>query len=140
MATKTKPDFVDEKNCFFNRQEMDFELICMFVSPKIQYHVISLSTPDEVWTKLEVLFEIKEYCEERMHDIDKTKPAKKPPEEQASQFEETFACTMHASQEPHAETSACATHASQVTLAKTFAHPMNASQEPHEETSHILLF
>jgi hypothetical protein len=67
----------------------------MFVSPELQYHVedSSLSTPDELWTKLEVLFRIKEYCEECMQEIDKTKPTENPLEEQASQFEET----LHAS-------------------------------------------
>jgi hypothetical protein len=70
---------------------MAFRLICMSVSPEIQYHVISLSTLDEVWTKLEVLFGIKEDCEECMQEIDKTKPTENPPEEQDSQFEETFA-------------------------------------------------
>jgi hypothetical protein len=57
---------------------MAFRLICMSMFLlEIQYHVEeSLSTPDEVWTKLEVLFRIKEYCEECMQDIDKTKPTK----------------------------------------------------------------
>jgi hypothetical protein len=88
----------DEKNDFLNRQDMAFRLIYMFVSPEIQYHVedLSLSTPDEVWTKLEVLFRIKEDCEECMQDIDKTKPTENPLEEQASQFEETLhAPCMH---------------------------------------------
>jgi len=115
METKEDPNSVDKKNYFFNGQDMAFRIICMYVSSEIQYHVISLSTPDEAWIKLEVLFRIKEDCEECMQDIDKTKPMK----EQASNFEETFACTMHASQ---------------VTLAEIFAHPMHASQEPHAET------
>jgi hypothetical protein len=53
---------------------MALGLICMSVSPELQYHVeeLSLSTPDELWTKLEVLFRIKKYCEECMQEIDKT--------------------------------------------------------------------
>jgi hypothetical protein len=82
--TKNRSTSIDEKNHFLNRQDMAFRLICMSVSLEIQSHVVSLSTPDEVWTKLEVLFGIKEDCEECMSKIDKTKPTKNPPEEQAS--------------------------------------------------------
>jgi hypothetical protein len=64
---------------------------CLFLL-EIQLHVVSLSTPDEVWTKLEVLFGIKEYCEECMPENAKTKPQENPLEEQASQLppEEDF--------------------------------------------------
>jgi len=65
---------------------MDFRVIYVFVSPEIQLHVVSLSTPNEVWSKLEVLFWIKEDCEEFMLENAKTNPAEKPPEEQASQL------------------------------------------------------
>jgi hypothetical protein len=58
----------------------------MFVSLEIQSHVASISTPYEVWTKLEVLFEIKEYCEECMTKIEKTNPTENPLEEQASRL------------------------------------------------------
>jgi hypothetical protein len=85
------------KIIFSTDKDMAFELICMFVSLEIQYHVISLSTLDEVWTKLEVLFGIKENFEECMQEINKTKPTKNPLEEQSFQFEETSACTVHAS-------------------------------------------
>jgi hypothetical protein len=69
MKTKVDPDFADDKSHFINRKDMAFRLINIFVSPEIQYYVISLSTPDEVWTKLEVLFGIKEDCEEWMEDV-----------------------------------------------------------------------
>jgi hypothetical protein len=80
MTIEVEPDSADEKNNFLNKQYMAFRLIYMSVSSKIQYHVedLSLSTPDKVWTKLEVLFRIKEYFEEYMQDIDKTKPIEKP--------------------------------------------------------------
>jgi hypothetical protein len=47
MATKVEPDSPEEKNDFLNRQDMALRLICMFVSPELQYHVedSSLSTP-----------------------------------------------------------------------------------------------
>jgi len=81
---------------------MALRLICMSVSPELQYHVeeLSLSTPNELWTKLEARFRIKKDWEECMQEIDKTMPIENPPEEQASLFEGTFAY-----QEPHGETS-----------------------------------
>jgi len=64
---------------------MAFRLIYTFVSPEIQHHVedLSLSTPDEVCMKLEIIFKIKKYCEECMQGIDKKKIVKKPLEEQS---------------------------------------------------------
>jgi hypothetical protein len=62
---------------------MGFRLMCMFVSPEIKLHVVLLSTPNEVWTKLEVLFRIKEDCEERRPENMKTKPIEKKPIEQS---------------------------------------------------------
>jgi hypothetical protein len=47
---------------------MALELICVSISPELQYHVEeeSLSTLDKLWTRLEVLFGNKEYCEDCM--------------------------------------------------------------------------
>jgi len=78
METKIDHTSSDEKNHFLNIHDMDFRLICMSFSPKIQLHVVSLSNPDEVWTKLEVLFGIKEYCEECMPENAKIKLAENP--------------------------------------------------------------
>jgi hypothetical protein len=89
METKVEPDSPEEKNDFLNRQDMALGCICLSISPKIQYHVESLSTPDELWTRLEVLFGNKEDCEDCMQEIEKIEPAENPPEDQASQFEET---------------------------------------------------
>jgi hypothetical protein len=77
------------KNDFPKRQDMALGCICLYISPEIQYHVESLSTPDEAWTKLEVIFGLKEDCEQGMHEINKTTPTKKPSKDQASQFKET---------------------------------------------------
>jgi len=76
METKAETGSPEEKNDFLNKQDMDLRLICMLVSLELQYHVEDslLSTPDKLWTKLEVLFGIKEVCEECMPNNSKTKP------------------------------------------------------------------
>jgi hypothetical protein len=59
MATKVEPDSVDEKNDFLNRQDMAIGSICMFVSPELFHQVYEESkesTPNELWTRLEVQF------------------------------------------------------------------------------------
>jgi hypothetical protein len=93
MTTKVDHDSVDEKNYFLNTQDMDLRLICMSISPELQYHVKdeSISTMNELWTILEVLFKNKEDCEDCMQKIDKKYLAEKPLEDQASQFEDTSA-------------------------------------------------
>ena len=75
-----------EKNNFLNTQDIDLIFIYVTISPKLQYYVEeeSLSTPSELWTRLEVLFENKEGCEDCMQKIDKIEPAGKSPEDQAS--------------------------------------------------------
>jgi hypothetical protein len=158
METEVEPDSVDEKNDFLNRQDMALRLICISISPELQYHVEeeSLSTLDELWTRLEVLFGNKEDCEDCMQKVDKIEPTENPLEDQASQFEEPSTQVsahifvpfigddvysisdlfseshvediMHASQEPHVDTFSCTMHASQEPHAET---PMHASQEPH---------
>jgi hypothetical protein len=65
---------------------MAFVLICLIVSLEIQFHVESLSTPDKVWTKLEVPFGKKDDHEECMTKSSKTNPIENPSEEQASQL------------------------------------------------------
>jgi hypothetical protein len=84
METKVELDSDDDKKHFFHRHDIDFRLIFMSISPEIQYNVISLSTPNEVWTKLEVLFGINKYCEECLQYIDKTNLVEMPTQEQAS--------------------------------------------------------
>jgi hypothetical protein len=59
-------DSVDEKNDFLNRQDMAIGSIDMFVSPELLHQVYEESqglTPNELWTRLDVLFGNKEYCE-----------------------------------------------------------------------------
>jgi hypothetical protein len=77
------------KNDFPKRQDMALGCICLYISHEIHYHVESLSTPDEAWIKLEVIFGLKEDCEQGMHKIKGTTPIEKPSKYQASQFKET---------------------------------------------------
>jgi hypothetical protein len=80
METEVELDSADEKNDFLNTQDMALGLICMSISPKLQYHVEeeSLSTLNELWTRLEVLFGNKEGCEDCMQKIDKIEPTGNP--------------------------------------------------------------
>jgi hypothetical protein len=59
MAMEIEHDSVDEKNDFLNRQDMAIGSIDMSVSPKLFHQVYEESqglTPNELWTRLEVLF------------------------------------------------------------------------------------
>jgi hypothetical protein len=59
MAMEVEPDSVDEKNDFLNRQDMAIGCILYFISPEILHQVYDDSqefTPNELWTRLEVLF------------------------------------------------------------------------------------
>jgi hypothetical protein len=69
MAMEVEPDSTDEKNDFLNRQDMAIGCICMSVSLELFHQVYEESqesTPNELWTRLEVLFGNKEYCEDFM--------------------------------------------------------------------------
>jgi hypothetical protein len=59
MAMEVEPDSTDEKNDFLNRQDMAIGFICLSISPEILHQVYDVSqdsTPNELWTRLEVLF------------------------------------------------------------------------------------
>jgi hypothetical protein len=121
---------------------------CMlyFISPKILHQVYDdsqKSTPNELWTRLEVLFETKEDCEDFMQEVEQIEPEENPSKDQASYYEESSTKVFaqiciplieddvysisnlfsefhvediwHASQESHADTFACTMHASQET-------------------------
>jgi hypothetical protein len=146
MAMEVEPDSVDEKNDFLNRQDMAIGSIGMSVSLELFHQVYEESqglTPNELWTRLEVLFGNKEYCEDFMQEVEQIEPEEKPSEDQASYYEESSTKVFaeicipiieddvysisdlfseihvediwHASQESHADTVACTMHASQET-------------------------
>jgi hypothetical protein len=59
MEMEVESDFVDEKNDFLNRQDMDIGCILYFISPRILhqvYHDSQEFTPNDLWRILEVLF------------------------------------------------------------------------------------
>ena len=92
MAMEVEPDFADEKNDFLNRQDMVIGCILWFISPKILHQVYDESqesTPNDLWTILEVLFGNKEYCEDFMQEVEQIEPEENPSEDQASYYEES---------------------------------------------------
>jgi hypothetical protein len=59
MAMEVELDSTDEKNDFLNRQDMAIGCILYFISPEIIQQVYDgsqESNPNELWTRLEVLF------------------------------------------------------------------------------------
>ena len=85
-------DSVNEKNYFINRKDMAITCICMSVSLELFHQVYEESqgsTPNELWTRLEVLFGNEEYCEYCMHETGKIEPEEKLSKDQASYFEES---------------------------------------------------
>jgi hypothetical protein len=146
MEMEVEPDSIDEKNDFLNRQDMDIGSIGMSVSPEIFHQVYEESqglTPNDLWTRLEVLFGNKEYCEYFMQEVEQIEPEENPSEDQASYYEESSTNVFaeiripiieddvhsildlfseihveyiwHTSQESHADTFACTMHACQET-------------------------
>jgi hypothetical protein len=92
MEMEVEPDSANEKNDFLNRQDMAIGSIFWSISPKIHYQVYDESrdsTPNELWTKLEVLFGNKKDCEYCMQEIEKIEPKEKPSEDRTSYSEES---------------------------------------------------
>jgi hypothetical protein len=59
MEMEVEPDFSDEKNDFLNRHDMAIGWILSFISQKKFHQVSDVTqefTPNELWTRLEVLF------------------------------------------------------------------------------------
>jgi hypothetical protein len=59
MEMEVEPDSTDEKNEFLNIQDMAIGSIDMCVSPKLFHQVYEESqgsTPNDLWTRLKVLF------------------------------------------------------------------------------------
>jgi hypothetical protein len=62
MTMEVEPDSADEKNDFLNRQDISIGCICLSISSEILHQIDDESrdsTPNELWTSLEVLFENK---------------------------------------------------------------------------------
>ena len=56
MGTEVEPNSVVEKAKYFNRLDEAYGLLCPSISREIFFHIDSLTTPNEVWVKLESLF------------------------------------------------------------------------------------
>jgi hypothetical protein len=59
MEMEVYPDSFDEKNDFLNRKDMAIGCILYFISPEILHQVYNDSqefTPNDLWSRLEVLF------------------------------------------------------------------------------------
>jgi len=141
---EVEPNSVDEKKDFLNRQDIAIKSIDMSVSPELFHQVYEESqglTPNELWTRFEVLFGNKEYCEDFMQEVEQIEPEEKPSEDQTSYYEESSTKVFveiciplieddvysisdlfseihvehiwHASQKSHANTFACTMHSSQ---------------------------
>ena len=56
MGTEVEPNYVVEKAKYFNRLDEDYGLLCLSISRELLFHIDSLTTPNELWVKLESLF------------------------------------------------------------------------------------
>ena len=56
MGTENEPNSVVEKSKYFNRLDKAFRMLCLGISRDILFHVDSITTPNEVWLKIESLF------------------------------------------------------------------------------------
>ena len=56
MGTEVEPNFAMEKSKYFNKLNQAFGLLCLIISRELLFHVDNLTTPNEVWVKLESLF------------------------------------------------------------------------------------
>ena len=56
MGTEVEPKSAVEKAKYFNRLDESYGLICLSISREILFHIDSLTTPNELWAKLESIF------------------------------------------------------------------------------------
>ena len=68
MATEAEPNAVAEKIKWHNRREEAYGLLCLNISIYPIFHLDGLSSPYEVWEKLQTLFG--NTCEMRGHQME----------------------------------------------------------------------
>ena len=56
MATEADPNVAVEKIKWHNRRDEVYGLLCLNISRDLLFHLDSLTTPNEVWEKLEDIF------------------------------------------------------------------------------------
>jgi hypothetical protein len=56
MGSKTEPNYIVEKEKWFSKMDESFRLLCLSISPNIQFHIETETTPNKSWTTLEGRF------------------------------------------------------------------------------------
>ena len=56
MGTEVEPNSIVEKAKYFNKLDEAYGLMCLSISRYLVFHLNSLTSPKEVWEKLESLF------------------------------------------------------------------------------------
>ena len=56
MGIEVEPNSTVEKAMYFNRLDEAYGFLCLSISRELLFHIDSLTTPNEVWVKLETLF------------------------------------------------------------------------------------
>ena len=56
MGTEVEPNFAVEKAKYFKKLDEAYGLLCLSISRDFVFHLDSLTSPKEVWEKLESLF------------------------------------------------------------------------------------
>ena len=56
METMVEPNAAGEKNKWNNRRDKAYHLLCISISRYLCFHVNGLTSPNEVWDKLQTLF------------------------------------------------------------------------------------
>ena len=56
MRIENKPNSYVEKSKYFNRLDDEFKMLCLNILRDLIFHVKNITTPNEVWLKIESLF------------------------------------------------------------------------------------
>ena len=56
MGIEVEPNFAVEKTKHFNKLDEAYGFLCLSISRELLFHLDSLTSPKEVWEKLESLF------------------------------------------------------------------------------------
>ena len=60
MALENEPNVVVEKAKWHNRMDEAYGLICLSISLDLLLHLDGLTTPNQIWTKIESLFGVQD--------------------------------------------------------------------------------
>ena len=68
MALENESNVVVEKAKWHNRVDEAYGLLCLSIYPDLIFHMDGLTTPNQIWTKLESLFGVQD--EIREHQLE----------------------------------------------------------------------